>query len=258
MSTPQRPPGGPAVETTTRFGRPFRHFKVAISAGTQALAWARQEDAPGGATVVADVEVSPLGFRGRIWHAPAEATLACAMVLRPQLPAEEGDLTWLLAAVGALNGAEAVSGRSLAACWPDTVVDAQNLDAESQEPVVGVRAEIQLGPGTVRSAVISLRFDLPRLGLGPDRRDDLLEAVVNALGAASDSLAGEDGAASLAAAYGQRCAQLDRRVKIQLLPKGEVRGVVGGVDHTARLMLRSPADVVEHVTIDMVRELQVV
>ena len=253
MSTPQRPPGGPVVETTERFGRPFRHFKVAISAGTQALAWARQEDAPAGATVVADVEVSPLGFRGRIWHAPAEATLACAMVLRPQLPAEEGDLTWLLAAVGALNGAEAVSGRSLAACWPDTVVD-----AESQETVVGVRAEIQLGPGTVRSAVISLRFDLPRLGLGPDRRDDLLEAVVNAVGAASESLAGEGGAAELATAYGQRCAQLDRRVKIQLLPKGEVRGVVGGVDHTARLMLRSPADVVEHVTIDMVRELQVV
>jgi BirA family biotin operon repressor/biotin-[acetyl-CoA-carboxylase] ligase len=226
---------------------------VAISAGTQALAWARQEDAPAGATVVADLEVSPLGFRGRIWHAPAEATLACAMVLRPQLPAEEGDLTWLLAAVGALNGAEAVSGRSLSACWPDTVVD-----AESRETVVGVRAEVQLGPGTVRSAVISLRFDLPRLGLGPDRRDDLLEAVVNALVAASDNLAGEDGAAGLATTYGQRCAQLDRRVKIQLLPKGEVRGVVGGVDHTARLVLRSPADVEEHVTIDMVRELQVV
>jgi len=254
MSAPQGPAtGGPVVETTERFGRPFRHFKVAISAGTQALAWARQEDAPAGAIVVADVEVSPIGFRGRIWHAPAEATLACAMVLRPQLPAEEGDLAWLLGAVGAVEGAGAVSGRSLGAWWPDTVVD-----TESEEPVVGVKAEVQLGPGTVRSAVISLRFDLPRLGLGPDQRDELLEAVVNSLGAASDALGGEEGAAGLAASYGQHCAQLDRRVKIQLLPKGEVRGVVGGVDHSARLVLRSPADVVEHVTIDMVRELQVV
>lgn len=254
MSTHQGPAGGgPVVETTERFGRPFRHFKVAISSGTQALAWARQEDAPAGATVVADVEVSPLGFRGRIWHAPAEATLACAMVLRPELPAEEGDLAWLLGAVGALNGAEAVSGRSLGAWWPDAVVD-----VDSQEPVVGVKAEVQLGPGTVRSAVVSLRFDLPRLGLGPDRRDDLLEAVVNSLGAASDDLAGEGGAEGVATAYGQRCVQLDRRVKIQLLPKGEVRGIVGGVDRTARLVLRSPADVDEHVTIDMVRVLEMI
>jgi BirA family biotin operon repressor/biotin-[acetyl-CoA-carboxylase] ligase len=244
---------GPVVETTERFGQPFRHFKVAISAGTQALAWTRQEDAPAGATVLADVEVSPLGFRGRIWHAPAEATLACAMVLRPKLPAEEGDLAWLVAALGGLNGAEAVSGRSLAACWPDTVVD-----VESEEPVVGLKAEVQLGPGTVRSAVVSLRFDLRRLGLDDDRRDDLLEAVVNSLVAASDILAGEDGAVKLAKTFEQSCAQFNRRVKIQLLPKGEVRGVVGGVDHTARLVLRSPSDVDEHVTIDMVRELQVV
>ncbi|MDP8975078.1 MAG: hypothetical protein M3N28_01665 [Actinomycetota bacterium] len=254
MSVPQGPAGGAqAVETTERFGMPFRHFKVAVSAGTQALAWARQEEAPAGATVVADAEVSPLGFRGRMWHAQAKDTLACAMVLRPQVPAEEGDLAWLVAAVGGLNGAEAVSGLSLGAWWPDTVVD-----RESGEPVVGVKAEVQLGPGSVRSAVVSLRFDLPRLGLGSDRRDDLLEAVVSSLAAASKTLDGDDGPAEVATAYEQRCAQLNRRVKIQLLPSGEVRGVVGGVDHTARLVLRSPAAVDEHVTIDMVRDLQVV
>jgi len=241
------------VETTERFGLPFRHFQVAISAGTQALAWTRQEDAPAGAVVVADLEVSPLGFRGRKWHAPAEDTLACAMVLRPAIPAEEGDVAWLVGALGGLQGAETVSGRSLAAWWPDTVVD-----AGSGEEVVGIKAEIHLGPGTVRSAVVSLRFALRRLGIGPDRRDDLLEAVVMSLDSAARSLTGEGGTAGAAATYEQRCAFLGRRVKIRIMPKGEVRGIVGGVDNTARLVLRSPSGPDERVTIDMVRELQVV
>ncbi len=254
MSVPGSPAGGgPVVGTTERFGLPFRHFQVAISAGTQALAWARQEDAPAGAVVVADLEVSPLGFRGRKWHAPPEDTLSCAMVLRPAVPAEEGDVAWLAGAVAGLQGAEAVSGRSLAAWWPDTVVD-----TESGEEVVGVKAEIQLGPGTVRSAVVSLRFDLRRLGLGADGRDDLLEAAVTSLDETSRSLAGEGGAAGVAATYEQRCAFLGRRVKIKIMPKGEARGTVGGVDSTARLVLRSPNGPVERVTIDMVRELQVV
>ncbi len=240
------------MQTTERFGLPFRHFKVAISAGTQALAWARQEDA-GGRHRGGRGRGQPLGFRGRMWHAPAQATLSCAMVLRPPLSAEEGDLVWLAAAVGALDGAEAVTGRSLAAWWPDTVVD-----VESHEPVVGIKAEIQLGPGTVRSAVVSLRFDLARLGLDAERRDDLLEAVVTSLHEATGSLAGEGGTAAMAASYEQRCAFLGRRVKIQVLPKGEVRGTAGGVDTTGRLVLSSSTEVVERVTIDMVRELQVV
>ncbi len=245
--------GGPVVETTERFGHPLRHFQVAISAGTQALAWARQEDGPAGAVVVADLEVSPLGFRGRMWHAPQDATLACAMVLRPPISAEEGDLAWLAGAMGALEGAEAVTGRALATWWPDNVVD-----AETREPVATVKAEVQLGPGTVRSAVVTLRFDLQRLGLGSDRHEELLEEVVASLDRASSTLAGEDGPAGVAASYEQRCALLGHRVKIQVLPKGEVRGVVGGVDTTARLVLRSETEMVDRVTIDMVRELKMV
>ena len=245
--------GGGAVAESERFGRPFRHFQVAISAGTQALAWARQEDAPAGATVVADLEVSPLGFRGRMWHGRPETTLACAMVLRPSIPAQEGDVIWLAAALGALEGAEATTGRSLTARWPDSVVD-----AESGELMAVAKAEVQLGPGTVRSAVVTLRFDLQRLGLEPERRDDLLEAVVSSLDGMSAHLAGEEGPAAVAGAYEQRCGLLGQRVKIQLLPKGELRGVAGAVDSTARLVLRSSGGTAERVTIDMVRELEVV
>ena len=244
---------GPSVMESERFGRPVRQYQVAISAGAQALAWARQEDAPEGATVVVEREISPLGFRGRMWHAAAEDTLACAVVLRPTVPAEEGDVCWLVAALGGAEGAEAVCGKELGTWWPDAVVD-----RATEERVVGAKAEVQLGPGRVRSAVVTLRFDLQRLGLGPDRRDELLEAVVSSLDRRARSMVDADGAAGVAAAYLGRSALVDRRVKIRLLPKGEARGVVGGVDRTARLELRSSNQVVERVTIDMVRDLEAV
>ncbi|MDP8991994.1 MAG: hypothetical protein M3N31_02925 [Actinomycetota bacterium] len=241
---------GPVVESE-RFGRAVRHFQVAISAGAQALAWARQEEAPHGATVVVDREISPLGLRGRMWHAPAESTLACAVVLRPPVPAEEGDSAWLVGALGALQGAEAATGAALSTWWPDTVID-----ADSGEPVVGIKAEVQLGPGQVRSAVVTQRFDLERLGIDPARRDELLEAVVTALDGAGEALGGDGGTGDVAAAYEGRCALMGRRVKIRLLPRGESRGVVAGVDRTARLELKSPTGMVERVTIDMFRELE--
>ncbi len=234
-------------------GRPARHFQVAISAGAQALAWARQEEAPHGVAVWVDREISPLGFRGRMWHAPAESTLACAVVLRPPLAAEEGDLTWLIGALGAVDGTEAAAGMPLATWWPDAVVG-----ADSQAAVASVKSEVQLGPGRVRSAVVTMRFDLERLGLAASGRDELLDSVLTAIDGVSETAAGSEGAAGVAEGYGQRCALVGRRVKIRLLPRGETRGVVGGVDRTARLELRSRAETVEHVTIDMLHELEVV
>lgn len=243
---------GPIVETE-RYGRPLRHFQVAISAGAQALAWARQEEAPHGATVVVDQEVSPLGLRGRMWQAPPEATLTCAVVLRPSLTAEEGDAAWLVAVLAAADGAEAATGRSLSTWWPDAVVE-----AESGEPVAGAKAEIQLGPGQVRSAVATVRFDLQRLGLDAGRRDELLEAFLTSLDAGYQRMVDADGTAGVAAAYERRCALIGQRVKIRLRPQGETRGVASGVDPKARLEVTSQTGMVERITIDMLRDLETV
>lgn len=241
----------PAWVTTERFGRPVRHFPLAVSTDAQALAWARQEDAPGGAVVLADHEVSARGRGGRIWWAPADRTLAFAVVLRPPLSAEEGDLAWLLGGAAAAEGAEAASGRPLVTWWPDGV-----LDASSKQEVGQVKAEVQLGPGSVRSAVVTVRLDLERLGLETTRRDDVLEAVLGALDRLGENL-GENSAAA-AAAYEKRCATLGERVKIKLRPKGETRGTARSVDKAARLSIESTTGMVERIGLDQLRDLEVV
>ena len=151
----------------------------------------------------------------------------------------------------AAQGAEAASGRRLATWWPDSVVDAATFDQ-----VAALKLEIQLGPGKVRSAVATIRIDLDKLGLGPDGRDAVLEAVLVALDDHSGSMA--EGSSGVAAAYVGRCGLLGRRVKLRLLPKGETRGLARGVDRSARLELESATGMVQRVAIDTLRELEAV
>jgi biotin-(acetyl-CoA carboxylase) ligase len=244
--------GFPGMETETveQFGRPVRRFPVALSAEAMALAWANQEDAPQGATVVVDHEIRASGLHGRLWEVPATESLACSVVLRPTVPVEDADSAWLVAALACAEGGQAVSGKELSTWWPDSVVDA------SREQVAAVRAEVQLGPGRVKSIVITLRFNLPKLGLDPSQKDDLLEAVVHAVDAATEELS--SGGAGAAAAYEKRCALIGNRVLIRLLPKGETRGTAQRVDRGARLELQSASGLVEKITVDQVRDMKVV
>lgn len=235
--------------TTERFGRPFRQYSAAVSAEAVALAWVRQEDAPQGAVVVVEREISARGRLGRVWTAPQETTLACAYVLRPEVPAEEADVAWLVGGVAAAAGAEAVSGRPMTTWWPDLVID-----RESREEVALVKAETQLGPGTVRSAVVTVRIDLASLGIDPEHRDDALEAVVGAFDDVADL---SEGSVSAAGAYEPRCDLVGQRVKLILLPKGETRGVARRIDPAGRLELESGTGMTERISVDMVRHLVV-
>jgi biotin-(acetyl-CoA carboxylase) ligase len=242
-------PGGQPL-TLDRGGRPFRHFPVAVSAGAMALAWARQEAAPNGATVLTDYEINALGRLGKEWEVSAASTLACAVVLRPSLDADDADIPWLLGGLGVASGLQAFTGATFAAVWPDAVV-AQSSERE----VASVLSEAQLAPGRVRAAVVTLRIDMHAVGVGPSGRDELLSSVLNALDEACDRLV-ED-AAAVASAYENRCSLVGRRVKVRLRPNGETRGEVSGIDVHGRLQLRSATGMVERITIDMLRDLEV-
>lgn len=242
------PVGG--AETVERFGRQFRHFPVAVSAEAMAMAWANKEDAPQGAAVVVDAEIGARGLHGRVWRVPGPDSLACAVVLRPALSVEEGNAMWLVAGLAAARAAEAATGTGMNTWWPDSVTPAGGRDVVS-----AVRAEVQLGPGKVKNAVVTMRFDLPTLGVPVESKDQLLEAVLNSV----DEVAGEleEGPAAVAAAYEKRCAVLGNRVRIELLPKGETRGVAKGVTRTALLELESPSGMVERIGVDQLRTLHV-
>ncbi|MGH9223554.1 MAG: hypothetical protein ACRD2W_07150 [Acidimicrobiales bacterium] len=250
-NNPQQPVHvGP--DTVERFGRPMRTFTVAVSAEVMAQAWANQEAAPHGAAVIVEHEINPRGLHGSLWQTPPSDTLACAIVLRPAVSPEEADSTWMVAALAGAEAAEAATGMKLGTWWPDSIVE-----VESSDQVGAIKSEVQLGPGQIKSAVVTIRFDLMRLEIDtPEKRDALTEALVLAVDRVAEQLA--EGPARVAAAYGDRCAMLEKRVKIRLRPKGETRGVAKRVDRAGRLEIESMSGMLERVGVNQLMDLEVV
>jgi biotin-(acetyl-CoA carboxylase) ligase len=230
----------------------MRTFPVAVSAGDGAGAWARQENAPAGSTVVVEREISALGRIGKAWEVPPEQSLAFATVLRPPLTPDVADACWLVASMGVITGAASVVSAELSAWWPDRVVN-----VATGATVATTKVEVQLGPAEVRAAIAIVRVDLAGLGLEePDRRDELLEAVLGATDEVAAGLA--DGTEPVASAYTESCCLVGKRVKLRLLPTGEKRGTPRGVDRGGGLELTSTTGMVERISVDMLRELVVV
>ena len=220
---------------------PQRRFQVGINAETLALAWARQEAAPHGAIVIVDHEISPRGRLGRLWPHPADRTAVLASVWRPSLDAASADLVWLAASLGLLSAARSLDGtRPLALWWPDGLVDAED------RWVGEVRAEVQLAPGRVTSAVVTARLDLAAMG-EPDR-DTVTTALIAGLGMGAGHLDGND--EQLCASYGDSCRLTGRRITARLLPRGAARGRARGVDGRGSLELVSTTGLVERVPVD--------
>ena len=252
VQTPAQPAEG-GYETIERFGRPLRVFPVAVSSEVMAQAWANKENAPHGATVVVRHEINPRGLHGALWGTPPADTLSCAVVLRPPVSPEEGDVAWLVAAVSAVDAVRSHTGVQASTWWPDQIIE-----PEFNDPVGAVKAEIQLGPGQVKSAVVTLRFDLPRLDIeGEEARDAFLGAVVGAVDSVATMLV-DDGASAVARAFDERCAMLEKRVKVRLRPKGETRGIARRVDRAARLEVESMSGMVEKIGVNQLMELEVV
>jgi BirA family transcriptional regulator, biotin operon repressor / biotin---[acetyl-CoA-carboxylase] ligase len=239
-------------DTIERFGRPMRVFPVAVSCEVMAQAWANQDAAPHGAAVIVEHEINPRGLHGSLWQSPSSDTLALAVVLRPSVSPEESDATWMVAALAGTEGAEAATGMKLATWWPDGIIE-----QETGDPVGAVKSEVQLGPGQVKSAVVTIRFDLMRLEVDtPEKRDALTEAVVHAVDRVAEQLS--EGPARVATAYGERCAMLDKRLKVRLRPKGETRGVAKRVDRGGRLEIESLSGMVERIGVNQLMSLDVV
>lgn len=216
-----------------------RTSPVGISVEQLAVAWARQERAAAGSTVVLGHEISGRLRLGIPWQAPSTDALACATILRPNgLAPESEEVFWIVALAAAAAASATRPG------WPDL------LFAEDGRQVGAVNLDVQLGPGRIESVVVSLRIDLGslhhRAGAHPMRRDEVVEAFAShalRLGALAD-----DRCADLLEEYAGVSAVIGRRVRARLLPRGETRGTAVAVDPLGLLVLESPTGMLERLS----------
>ena len=220
----------------------IRRLPVAISVEQLAAAWARTEDAPVGATVVVDHEISGRMRLGIPWQTKPADALACATVLRPRILPEAESVLWVVALVAAARAVGVRPG------WPDL------LFTDDGAQIGAVTLDVQLGPGIIVSAVVSLRVDFATLltsaaGSSIDAESARAEAVAAfAANARRCSNLAEDKRADLLQEYAELSWLTGRRVRAKLLPKGETRGVAVTVDPLGLLVLESPTGMLERLS----------
>lgn len=233
-----------ALAPDALLGSQVRIYEVGVSAESLALAWARREEAPEGALVVAEIELSARGRRGVTWISAPGRSLSFAVVLRPGLPPAGEGLLWLLASLGAAEGVAAATGLDVSLKWPnDLQVGGRGIGA--------VRVDAQLGPGAIDSAVITVRLNT---GLVAEDIPDGLRSEVTSIaleGAATPRTAVlasvlthlevhySAGVTALLDRYRELCVTLGTRVRALLMPTGEAVGQAADIDEHGGLILET-------------------
>ncbi|MGI8407869.1 MAG: biotin--[acetyl-CoA-carboxylase] ligase [Actinomycetota bacterium] len=235
-----------ACLTTETLGHPLRSYPIALTTESLALAWARKEDAPEGAVVMADQELSPRQRKGPPWIPFASRGLYFSVILRPALPPEGQGLVWLLASLGVAEGLGEATGLTTSLKWPDDIM----IGARK---IAGVKVEAQLGPSEIESAIVTVRVnlavraeDLPAElqgiatsvlieGIDPPRREEVLDPILGAIERCYDLEV-----PVLVERYKGRCETLGRNVRALFLPRGEVRGKALDINEFGSLVVAAP------------------
>ena len=212
-----------------------RDYEVGISVEALAGAWARQEDAPHGAVVTVAHEISARLRGGSPWVCNPDSSMSFGVVIRPTLTTDRGDLLWCAAVAGADDGLETVGGL-VSPGWPDELY-----------PAGAVNVTSQLGPTGLVMAIVAVRVDALLAGVHPMSKDDALAAMVDGVLRSVDQL--ENDASTVLHRWAERSRLVGRWVRVTRLPRGETRGRVVGLDAQGALVIASPTDMLEHISV---------
>ena len=230
-----------------------RHYEVAMSVEALASAWARTDNAPDGAIVVADSEISGRLRGGTPWRTKGDDALMMAMVIRPALDPLQEALLWLVASIGVADALAEVTGNDHPIIWPDTVMRGSETEGDTAAVRSLINVTVQLGPGRIDHGVLAVRTHLDGLGA---TKDQLLGSLEQHLLAATRMAEGDS--LALLEAFNDRCSVMNRRALVSLLPRGEARGRVTAVDKDGFLVLESSTGMLERIAPASLRALELV
>ncbi len=138
-------PGGRARDALTgsRFAD-VRWVSETGSTNADVLALARQGE-PEGIVCVADHQTAGRGRHGRLWEAPAAASLLCTVLLRP--PASISSATTMATALAMAEALEQVAGFAPRLKWPNDLVWPGDGTADDRK-LAGILAEADWPAGS--------------------------------------------------------------------------------------------------------------
>lgn len=243
-----------------RFGTPVRFFDEIGSTNDEAMRWATLENAPEGAVVVTDHQVTGRGRWGRSWFSQPRTALQFSLLLRPRMPV---DVLGLLTTALGLACAEAIEIAAGVRCslkWPNDVVSSgrklAGILVESR--VTGHIMDIAIAgmginvsppsdvPDDVAARATNIYDEADRAGTGKHpERAELLGWVLDSFERLYERLGTGDGAAELVERATNRSVVIGHDVVVRLadgstyegraerlLPSGALEVLVAG-EHRA-------------------------
>lgn len=112
-----------------------------------------EEGAPEGTLVVADVQTSGKGRRGRSWVTPSGVSLAMSFVLRPAFAPERASMLTLVAAVACRRAVAELTGADPLIKWPNDIV-------LNRKKLCGILTEMKLEEQDIRQVVVGIGFNV--------------------------------------------------------------------------------------------------
>ncbi|PPF82136.1 biotin--[acetyl-CoA-carboxylase] ligase [Subtercola sp. Z020] len=224
---------------------------VAHAGGPDAAGW------PDLSVVVTDNQTAGRGRLGRVWSAPAGASLAISLLLRPALPSGAplpvSSLGWIPLIGGAAMASAAntvLAGAATASVkWPnDVLIDGRKVSGVLSELLAGPNgapAGVVVGAGvnlflTAEQLPVATATSLALAGATGFGADDVLAAYLGAiipLYRAFVAANGDAAASGVAAAVTALCGTLGQSVRVEL-PTGEtVVGRASALDSDGRLVV---------------------
>jgi BirA family biotin operon repressor/biotin-[acetyl-CoA-carboxylase] ligase len=250
---------GPALAAAlTRDGGLWRSLQVVESVGSTnaELAAAAAADAPEGAVLVAEHQVTGRGRLDRVWTSPPRAGLTVSMLLRPDVPAVRRGWLPLLVGVALAESVREVTGVLPSLKWPN------DLLARDGRKLAGILAETASSPSHPTAVVVGVGLnvtttadELPETGTslarvlgGPVDRGPLLLAFLRAVEQRYLRWVGQLGdpvSSQLAADYLAWSSTVGTTVSVALPDGSTIDGVAEAVDWDGRLVVATAEGTVE-------------
>jgi len=133
-------------------GSEILFFPVTASTNTAACELAEKGQREG-AVIIADRQTQGRGRRGRQWISPAGKNLYLSAIVRPAMPAADGAILTLMAAVACVTVMQEVSSLHLSIKWPNDLMVAD-------KKIGGILAEMKTEAAGIVYAVIGIGINI--------------------------------------------------------------------------------------------------
>lgn len=234
---------------TEWMGREVYYFDETSSTNIDAKRFA-EEGAPHGAVVVADMQKSGRGRRGKTWESPSGSAIYMTILLKPDFPPEKAPMLTLVMALSVADAITEMTGLESGIKWPnDIVVNGKKvcgiLTEMNVEPdfiqyvVIGVGINVNNGsaeefPEEIRQTATSLKIES---GVQVSRAA-LVSHVLAQFEKNYDTFVRTLDFSVLMNDYDKHLLNLNREVKV-LDPKGEYTGIARGINRTGELIVET-------------------